>query len=171
MPQPIVDRPVFPADYGVPGADTGMLPYTHATERLKQALIYWVNTVRPNGRPHSSPIWAVWVDGTLYFDGSPETRRGRNIAANPAVAIHIESGGAGKDVLMLEGDAHALRGVDLPGELKERIAAEYAAKYAADDYSPKPDQWDTGGLYAVRVRTMIAWTTFNIDPTRWRFSE
>ncbi|MBC8161491.1 MAG: pyridoxamine 5'-phosphate oxidase family protein [Roseiflexaceae bacterium] len=169
MQRPIVDRPVLPADYGVPESLEQLLPWSHVTERLERAMIYWVGTVRPNGRPHSSPIWGVWLDETLFFDGSPETRRGKNMSANPAVSIHIESGGAGKDVVVLEGDALQVRGSTLDPAFKRRLADQYAAKYLADCYQPEPDQWDAGGLYRLQLHTVIAWTTFNIDPTRWRF--
>ncbi len=170
MHEPTVDRPVFPTDYGVATDNAGLLPFSHAQERLERALVYWVSTVRPNRRPHTSPLWGVWLDNTLYFDGSPETRRGQNLAANPAVTIHLESGGEGKDVLVLEGNAYQQRGAELADELKQQIAAQYASKYSAEGYRPEPNQWDAGGLYAVRVHTIIAWTKFNTDSTRWRFS-
>ena len=48
------------------------------------------------------PAWGAWVDGALYFDGSPETRRGRNLAQNSSIVVHLESG---DEVVILEGEA------------------------------------------------------------------
>lgn len=166
---PRVDRPQFPDGYGIPTSLEGLLPWEHASQRLQAALIYWVGTVRPNGRPHTSPIWGVWLENKLYFDGSAMARRSQNIAQNPAVAIHIESGGDGKEVVMLEGDAFRVLGVDFDLDYRKRLSAAYIAKYGDEGYKPEPDQWDEHGIYEIRPRTVIAWTTFNVDPTRWRF--
>ena len=98
----ITRRPVFPLDYGVPESLDGTLPWQHVTERLKKALHYWVSTVDSNQRPHATPVWGAWVEETLYFDGSPQTKRGRNLKGNPNIAIHLESG---LDVLIIHGKA------------------------------------------------------------------
>ena len=101
--QPRAGRPTMPEGYGVPDTEEGVLDWSWAEERLEQALNYWFATTRPDGRPHAMPAWAVWLDGTVYFEGSPLTRRARNIAENPAVVVHLESG---DDVVILEGEAH-----------------------------------------------------------------
>ncbi|MDQ6675132.1 MAG: pyridoxamine 5'-phosphate oxidase family protein [Chloroflexota bacterium] len=100
--EPVRSRPVLPKGYGVPEAEEGMQTWSWAVERLESALNYWFSTTRPDGRPHAMPAWAVWVDHALYFDGSPETRRSRNLAVNPAIAVHLESG---DQVVILEGEA------------------------------------------------------------------
>jgi nitroimidazol reductase NimA-like FMN-containing flavoprotein (pyridoxamine 5'-phosphate oxidase superfamily) len=162
--EPRVGRPRLPRDYGVPESNEGTLPWQHAVDRLTAAKNYWVGTTRPDGRPHASPIWGVWLDGAFYFDGSPETRRGRNLAENPSIVVHLESG---DEVVILEGEAHAAGRPERA--LAERVAAAYRAKYERHGYAPQPEQWDEGGLYVMRPRTAFAWTTFPTDMTRWRF--
>lgn len=73
-------RPQLPKGYGVPEVDDGMMSWSWAVEQLEQARNFWFSTTRPDGRPHAMPAWAAWLDGALYFDGSPETRRARNLA-------------------------------------------------------------------------------------------
>ncbi len=97
---------------------------------------YWIGTCRPDGRPHVSPIWGVWLDGFLFFDGSPETRRGKNIARNPNITVNLESG---SDVVILEGIAEDIS-PDL--ELRTRLSHAYTAKYAESGYSPGPETWN-----------------------------
>ena len=164
MVTPQAGRPLLPKDYGVPQSTEGLLPWEHVTERLAAAKNYWICTTRPDGRPHATPIWGVFFEGSIHFDGSPETRRGKNLAANPAITVHLESG---DDVVIVEGTvAH----IAPPNRaFAERLAATYAAKYAALGYSPGPETWDGGGLYRVAHRTVLAWTTFPADMTRWRF--
>ena len=160
------DRPILPKDYGVPEHSEGLLPWEQVTERLAAAKNYWICTTRPDGRPHATPIWGVFFEGNVYFDGSPETRRGKNLAANPAITVHLESG---DEVVIVEGTVAQITPPDRA--FAERLAATYTAKYAAQNYSPSPDTWNNGGLYRVTHRTVIAWTKFPDDMTRWRFAE
>ncbi|HSM57378.1 MAG TPA: pyridoxamine 5'-phosphate oxidase family protein [Candidatus Sulfomarinibacteraceae bacterium] len=164
LQEPRADRPVMPADYGVPDHDENLLPWSHARERLQQSQNYWISTVRANGSPHATPIWAVWLDDKLYFDGSPETQRGKNLARDPRIVAHLESG---SDVVIVEGEARPLSSP--PRSLTERVAAAYRDKYADLGYAPQADQWDEGGLYEMQPRKALAWTSFPTNCTRWRF--
>jgi hypothetical protein len=157
-PKPI--RPRFPKGYL--DNPTALLPWSHVERRLNEARNYWLCTVRPDGRPHVIPKWAVWVEGRIYFDGSPGTRHARNIAANPHVSLHLESG---DDVVIIEGVSREV-GKPAPG-LAAQIARAYADKYAALGYAPEPGQWDEGGLFEIVLRTALAWTKFTDDPTKF----
>jgi nitroimidazol reductase NimA-like FMN-containing flavoprotein (pyridoxamine 5'-phosphate oxidase superfamily) len=142
-----------------------LLPWSWAEERLAKAENYWFATVRPDGRPHAMPAWAVWIEGALYFEGSPETRRARNIAGNPWVAVHLESG---TEVVIIEGKAEAWPKPERP--LAERLAQAFGTKYGERfDYHPEPDQWDEGGLWRLQPSVAFGWSSFTKDPTRWRF--
>jgi nitroimidazol reductase NimA-like FMN-containing flavoprotein (pyridoxamine 5'-phosphate oxidase superfamily) len=165
--EPKRSRPVMPAGYGVPEEDAGLLPWSWAVERLEKARNYWFSTTRPDGRPHAMPAWAVWLDGVLYLEGSPETRRARNMTINPNIVVHLESG---TEVVILEGEARESGKPDR--SLAERLAAAFAAKYAqSHEYRPTPDQWDEGGLWAMRPRVAFGWGQFPKDVTRWRFPD
>lgn len=163
--EPVPSRPHIPG-YGIPESEEGVLPWAHVTERLRSARTYWVATAGPDGRPHSTPIWGGFVDGTLFFEGSPHTRRGRNLAANPAVVVHLESG---DDVVIVEGTVQEIKGPD--PSLAGRLVEDFAAKYEALGYRPSADQWNEGGLYAVQPQTVFAWTRFPQDATRFRFRD
>jgi len=161
--QPTRDRPVMPDGYGVPEHDAGLLDWSWAVERLTTEKNYWFCTTRPDGRPHAMPAWAAWVDGALYFDGSPETRRGRNLAQNSAIVIHLESG---DEVVVVEGEA-VYTGKPAR-EVAERLAAGLGAKYGPT-YVPTPDTWNEGGLWMLRPTAAFAWTEFPKNVTRWRW--
>jgi Pyridoxamine 5'-phosphate oxidase len=163
LAEPERSRPAMPNGYGVPESDEGMLDWAWAMERLETAKNYWFSTTRPDGRPHAMPAWGAWIDGVLYFDGSPETRRMRNLAQNPAISIHLESGDA---VVILEGESWP---VGKPARaLAERLAAELAKKYGPT-YVPTPDTWDEGGLWSLRPKVAFGWSSFPQNVTRWRF--
>ena len=163
---PRAGRPRMPADYGVPEMDEGALPWEWAVERLERARNFWFSTTRPDGRPHAVPAWGVWLGGVLYFEGSPEARRARNIEANPYVVAHRESG---DEVVILEGEAQPAGKPERA--LAEELARVFAEKYGqSHDYRPAPTQWDEGGLWALRPRLAFGWTEFPRTVTRWRFA-
>jgi nitroimidazol reductase NimA-like FMN-containing flavoprotein (pyridoxamine 5'-phosphate oxidase superfamily) len=153
-------RPVFPSGYV--DRPTAEVPWEYVEQQLTDAIHYWMCSVRPDNRPHVVPRWAVYVEGRIYYDGSPETRHARNVTENPHVALHLESG---EKALIAEGTCRAA-GKPVP-ELAEKIAAAYRAKYAALGYAPEPTQWDEGGLYEFTPRKVLAWTKFNEDPTKF----
>jgi hypothetical protein len=101
------------------------LPWSRARDLLvsdtpEADLTFFVATGRPDGRPHSAGVGAVWLDDALYFKGGPGTRRSRNLAANPACSISVRLRTLD---LVLEGEA---RRVTDSAEL-ERVAAAYRA--------------------------------------------
>jgi hypothetical protein len=162
---PRADRP-YVEGYGIPETEEGMLPWSHVEKRMAAALTYWISTVDEQNRPHATPVWGVWMDGTLFFDGSPSTRRGRNLAENTAVAVHLESG---TDVVIVHGEALQIKEPDLA--LAGRLAAAYTAKYREMGYSPAVDTWKDGGLWRVTPSAAYAWTQFPKDATRWKFEK
>jgi len=155
-----VSRPDMPNDYGIPDGDEGMLTWTQVSAWLEKAPVYWLATASLDGRPHATPIWGTWVDGAFYFDGSPDTRWARNLAVNPRIVVHIESGSS---VVMLEGTVST----ETPeAELFKRIADQSEAKYKY-----RPDS--ANGVYSVRPDKAFAWDNndFAKTATRWRFGK
>lgn len=160
MKIPKISRPSFPPGYV--DNPTASVPWEQVEARLADAKNYWLCSVRPDGRPHAVPRWAVYVDGCIYYDGSPETRHARNIARNPHVCLHLESG---DQALIVEGEAREA-GQPSP-ELAQKLAAAYRAKYTAFGYAPEPNQWNEGGLFVFTPRKVLTWTNFMDDPTRF----
>jgi len=111
------------------------------------------------------PRWCVYVDGKIYYDGSPETRHAINISANPNVTVHLESGW---EAIILEGTAQP---AEKPSAEFGRKLSEAYNKYKEFGYTPGPHSWDEGGLFVFTPRQCIAWSKFNEDPTKFVFEE
>jgi hypothetical protein len=128
---------------------------------MTQSLHYWVCTVGSNGRPHVTPVDGLWLEGQLYFSGSPKTQRNRNLEANPAVSVHLDSS---DDVVILHGVSH----LQMPHhELAVQLAKASADKYG---YGPSPEEYERAGVHVFRPLTVFAWKQFPKDVTRWQFS-
>ncbi|WP_026926357.1 pyridoxamine 5'-phosphate oxidase family protein [Granulicoccus phenolivorans] len=165
--EPLVDRPTFPQGYGLPDTIDGVLAWSDVEPKLIAAHHYWIASVRPDGRPHSVPRWGVWLAGRFFYDGAPTTRHTRNVEANPAVTLTLESG---TDVVIVEGESHATRAD--PDGLGAQLAAAFT-KYADAGYQPGPDSWagtDGGGLRVITPTLVLAWAHFPTDCTRFRFA-
>ena len=54
---------------------------------LETAGVYWLSTVRADGRPHVTPLVAVWHDDAIYFNTNDTAQKGINVRANPHVVL------------------------------------------------------------------------------------
>jgi nitroimidazol reductase NimA-like FMN-containing flavoprotein (pyridoxamine 5'-phosphate oxidase superfamily) len=163
MAQPRVSRPYTADGYGIPEHLDGTLPWSWAEERLRDALVYWVATVRPDQRPHVTPIWGVWVDDAFWMEGGQRTRRFRNLAANPAVTVTLERG---DDAVILEGDADLVTRLD--EGLVQRLLSAYRKYLLNHGYEASRDNW-VAGIWRVRPGKVLGWSRFPADTTRWTF--
>jgi hypothetical protein len=162
MNQIKISRPKFPKGYV--DKPTSYLSWEQVNAQLTEAKHYWLCSTRPDGRPHVIPRWGVFIDNNFYYDGSPETRHAHNIAVNPHVIVHLESG---EHVVILEGTSEPAGKPD--SKLAHRLAKTIGDKYSLLGYSPESSQWDEGGLFVFTPRQCIAWSKLNQDPTKFIF--
>lgn len=157
----------MPHGYGLPESDEGLLAWADVEARLVASRSYWLTSVRPDGTPHSVPRWGVWVGGRFYYDGAPTTRHARNVSANPACTLTLESG---TEVVIVEGRSAATHAD--PGSLGAQLAEAFG-KYRPD-YAPGSDSWSDpdggGGLRVIVPRRALAWFAFPRDCTRFTFA-
>jgi hypothetical protein len=155
-----VGLPHVPPLYGLKPRHK-FLAFTHAEERLEKARNYWICTVRPDGRPHSIPVWGFWIDGAFYFGTARSSRKARNLVHNPALSVHLESG---DDVIIFEGSAVEVDLTDKP--LFKKLDAASRAKYKMPLMIVAESV-----LYSVRPSVVLAWTENNFpdNATRWKF--
>jgi general stress protein 26 len=153
--------PIVPSSYGLKSRKE-YLPFRHAEEKIAKSRNYWICTARPDGRPHSIPVWGFWLNGAFYFGTARASLKARNLAHNPAISVHLESG---NDVVIFEGTAVE---VDLADNAAIKLLdAASRAKYKMPlMVSPEVV------LYSVRPRIVLAWTEqdFPNNATRWEFN-
>ena len=161
MSEPRITRPYMPA-YGVPASLEGARPWNWGEERVASSRNYYVATTRPDGRPHLMPVWAVWLDGRLYFSTGFEARKAKNLAANPYCVIATEGA---DEAVILEGTAARTYDRDVI------MAASklYKAKYG------EPMSEAIGGIWEVRPSKGFAFVSseaeFSAAATRWMWDE
>src|SRR5215467_13145536 len=104
---PKATRPNIPG-YGLPESKKGLLPWKWAEDRLKKSRQFLIATTRPDGRPHLMIIWALWMDGVLYFSTGKESVKARNLARNPKCSIATDNAA---EAVILEGMVETERDV------------------------------------------------------------
>src|SRR3954454_851687 len=62
----------------------------------------WLATVNEDGGPHVTPVGALWLDVSFWFQTGPTTRKARNVARDPRCSVAVSIRDA--DVVV-EGDA------------------------------------------------------------------
>jgi nitroimidazol reductase NimA-like FMN-containing flavoprotein (pyridoxamine 5'-phosphate oxidase superfamily) len=109
-------------------------PWATARRALERSGVFWVSTVRPDGRPHVTPLVAVWLRGSLYFSTGPGEVKARNLARN-------------KRCILTTGCNDFLKGLDVVVEGKAAVVTdEPLLRRLARLWKRKYDFWD----YAVR---------------------
>jgi nitroimidazol reductase NimA-like FMN-containing flavoprotein (pyridoxamine 5'-phosphate oxidase superfamily) len=62
-------------------------PWAVIERLLTDAQLYWIITVRADGRPHAVPLVGVWQDGAFAFCTGSTEQKQRNLEANPHAAL------------------------------------------------------------------------------------
>jgi len=162
MPEPNASRPYMP-DYGLAGPKEGkgLLPWSWAENFIAGARNYPITTHRPDGPPHSMPVWAVWLDDRLWFSTAPTSTKARNLDRDPRITIPLTHE-HDEEAVVLEGIAERLP----PDVDRTNFNAAYKEKYDWDMSA------DTGPLWAVRPTRVFAFSAggdFTGTSTRWLF--
>ncbi len=159
------DRPDLPKGY-ISRSARGMLAWADAERILRGGRYFWYGTTNPNGAPHLVQQWGVWVDGTLYFEGSERTRWARNLARDGRLAFGTQ---VGNRAVMGTAIVDVVRGIER--SIAERIATQYAAKYGRTfDYRPKPEQYTSGHVFRARPMKMIVFDVEHFESAATRFT-
>jgi general stress protein 26 len=108
--------------------DAAATPWEEVARALDRAELYWITTVRADGRPHVTPLIGVTHDGALHFCTGPREQKAHNLEANRRVALTTGTNtwARGLDVVV-EGTAERVT----DREALQRIADAYETKYGS----------------------------------------
>jgi general stress protein 26 len=144
-------------------------------QALQQAELFWVTTVRSDGRPHTTPLVAVWSDGALYFSTGVGEQKEINLRSNPRVILMTGRNDwqQGLDIVV-EGEAELVEDRDR----LERAAEVWKAKwdgrwnYVVTDtgfeHADDPDH-DIVLVFAVWPDRILAFGKGGFSHTSYRF--
>ena len=167
-PEPVAELSAFSSEGAVA---TG---WAQARTDLNDAQVYWLSTVRPDGRPHVTPLLGIWLGGALHFCTGPSERKAKNLAQNPHCVL--TTGCNGLDGLDLVVEGEVVKVTD--GSELASIADTYESKYGAHFTAPEGTWFGLGDAIRggdVLVYRVAPTTAFGFgkgqqfSQTRWQF--
>src|ERR1044072_1069384 len=105
--------------------------WTDGRRRIEEAELFWISTVRADGRPHVTPLISVWVDDAAYFCTGPDEQQAKTLAQNPNCILTTGRSllNEGLDVV-IEGEAKRVS----DDAALSRIADAYESKYGSEGH-------------------------------------
>jgi nitroimidazol reductase NimA-like FMN-containing flavoprotein (pyridoxamine 5'-phosphate oxidase superfamily) len=140
---------------------------------LETAELFWICTVRADGRPHVTPLVAVWLDGAIHFSTGTDEQKEVNLRTSPHVTLTTGCNlwDRGLDVVV-EGDAVRVTDEEMLGRLAEVWSRKWDGRW----------QWrvgdgcfhDPGGdaailVFSVRPAKVLAFAKGGFSHTSHRF--
>jgi nitroimidazol reductase NimA-like FMN-containing flavoprotein (pyridoxamine 5'-phosphate oxidase superfamily) len=166
-----MNEPVTELDERFSEPDAELTPWATTRDALEAAQLFWVTTVRTDGRPHVTPLVAVWLDELLHFCTGPAEQKAMNLATNPLVVLSTgcNQWDQGLDV-MVEGRANRI--TDRP--TLERLATAWASKWdgrwnygVTDGGFTHPDAGGSVLVFAVQPTKVLAFGKGTFSHTRY----
>jgi Pyridoxamine 5'-phosphate oxidase len=149
--------------------------WAEARARIDEAEVFWLSTVRPDGRPHVTPLLAVWHSDAIYFCTGPDERKAKNLEQNPQCILTTGQNGLDGLDVVIEGRAVEVRDAAELG----LVAGAYELKYGPRFTAPEGTWFGLGDairsgealLYRVAPTTILGFGKGEqFSQTRWRFA-
>jgi nitroimidazol reductase NimA-like FMN-containing flavoprotein (pyridoxamine 5'-phosphate oxidase superfamily) len=168
-----VTRPTTELDARFSDPDADPTDWETTTRLLEDAQLFWITTVRADGRPHVTPLVAVWLDEAAHFTTGPGEQKAVNLAENPSVVLTTgcNSWDHGTDIVV---EGTATRVTD--AATLQRLAAAWRHKWDGQwDFETAADGFThhDGGralVYRVAPDRVLAFGKGTFSHTRHRFA-
>lgn len=168
MPQP---EPTPELNEAFSEPDAPAPPWGDVVEVLTTSEMFWLSTVRRDGRPHVTPIPAVWLDGALHVCTGAHEQKAANLASDPRCVLTTGTNQlrSGLDVVV---EGTAVRVTD-EAQLR-RLAAIWKTKldwdFDVQDGAFRDGAGRHGLVYGVTPTKVLAFGKAPFSQTRFRFT-
>jgi general stress protein 26 len=154
MPAPVTTLTRFSDPAATP------TPWEETQAALEAAELFWLTTVRRDGRPHVTPVVAVWADGAVWFATGAGEQKFANLRANAHVVLTTGCNGwdGGLDVVV-EGEAARVTDDAVLGRVAEAFTARWDGRWryvARDGAFRHQDGGGTAMVFSVRPLKVFA---------------
>jgi general stress protein 26 len=169
-----VNEPDTTLDQRFSAPDAGAASWEETRRVLEEAQLSWICTVRADGRPHLTPLVAVWLDGALYFCTGAAEQKAVNLRGNPHALLltGCHRWDEGLDVVA-EGDAVQVTDDALLTRLAEAWARKWDGQWQFQVRDGSFQNSDGGGpvlVFEVRPAKVLAFAKGRFGQTRHSFA-
>jgi general stress protein 26 len=166
MAEPTVE---FTGDFSEPSATA--VPWAVVDEVLTSSEMFWLSTVRADGRPHVTPLPAIWLGGVLHFCIGPREQKTVNLRTNPQCVLTTGTNliKSGLDVVV-EGVAERVTSQDTLGELAALWKSKLDWDFGVGDGVFLNGDGSPGFVFGVSPVKVLSFGKGPYSQTRYRFS-
>jgi general stress protein 26 len=147
--------------------------WSDTRQALEAAELFWITTVRRDGRPHTTPLVAVWQDEAIYFSTGPSEQKAVNLAHNPQVLLTTgcNEWERGTDIVV-EGTAASVTDDQQLRRLADAWAGKWDGRwrYKLGDGGFEREQGGRVLVFEVEPTKVLAFGKGTFSQTRHRFS-
>jgi general stress protein 26 len=154
-------------------SEQGVTPptWSEVEDVIARSEMFWLSTVRRDGRPHVTPLPAIWLDGALHFCCGSHEQKAKNLETNPRCILTTGTNElrSGLDVVV---EGTAVRVTD-QAQLK-RLAALWKSKLDWD-FQVGDDAFSDGDgrhglVFGLRPAKVLSFAKHPYAQTRYRFT-
>jgi general stress protein 26 len=162
-------RVEFHAGFSEPG--TSAVPWPDVDDVLTKSEMFWLSTVRSNGRPHVTPLPAIWLDQVLHFCCGDQEQKSANLRANSNCVLTTGTNQlhSGLDVIV-EGVAERITDRTKLSELAALWKSKLDWDFGVGEDAFKDPAGRNGLVYGVAPTKVLSFGKNPYTQTRYRFS-
>jgi Pyridoxamine 5'-phosphate oxidase len=165
--------PVTTLDPRFSDPDAVATGWEETRERLETAELFWISTVRADGRPHVTPLVAVWLDDAIHFCTGTGEQKSVNLTANRHVILTTgcNNWDRGLDIVV-EGDAVPVTDDAALARLARAWQAKWDARWrydVGDGCFHHPGSEERVLVFSVAPAKVLAFAKGEFSATRHRF--
>jgi general stress protein 26 len=110
--------------------DATAVEWKETLREINAAELFWVTTVRVDGRPHVTPVVAAWAEDAIWFSTGTEEQKCANLRSNPHVVLTTGCNrwDSGLDVV-IEGDAIHVTDEDVLGRISRAFSNKWDGRW------------------------------------------
>jgi len=146
--------------------------WAETQQALEEAQLFWITTVRRDGRPHVTPLVAVWLGDALYFTTGPNEQKAVNLRHNRQVTLTTGCNDWERGIdVVVEGEAERVTEQPLLTRLAEAWARKWDGRWRYDvgDGCFRSEQGEPI-VFRVRPNKVFAFSKGRFGQTRHRFA-
>jgi hypothetical protein len=133
MPNVTEPEPAGRLDARFSDPEAAPTPWEEAQDTLARAELYWLTTVRANGRPHVTPLIGLLHGGAMHFTTGLDEQKARNLEHNARVVLTTGNNtwAEGLDIVV-EGAAQRVADRERLAELAQALEDKYGSVWHFD---------------------------------------
>jgi general stress protein 26 len=153
-------------------ADAVATEWAETRRMLETAELFWISTVRADGRPHVTPLVAVWLEDAIHFTTGPTEQKAVNLRGNSNVILMTgcNEWNQGLDIVV-EGKAIQITDNDLLGRLADSWATKWDGRWHFEvrDGAFEHEGGGVALVFSVTATKIFAFAKGTFAQTRHRF--